>query len=829
MKKCEEGIILLIEAEKHEIHLSLDELISFSYPSGSLSRTPDYYEKPKTAISIADSFAEQNEQYSRGQVFSASVIHDGYTYLISSAADLCSVGINSLEIINVKASGGKKNASVPTIDTWKREVACITAIASNALGVRECAAKLIYSFDRRMQPDEYICASSVREATDIFFDTLVKASKLIEIYIKRKTERIPAAKDAPFPFEEKRAGQSDFMIASLKALKNGGKLLCEAPTGIGKTMSALFPAVKAFGHGFVDKIFYLTPKTTAQYAAENAVKSIFPDGEGIRSIILSAKDKMCLLREMCFESAETDTPERENRSSREHSKCERCAGSEDYYSRRCDALYELLSASTYLSPDTVYKVAEHHSVCPYELSLDASEYCDLIICDYNYLYDARVYLRRYFDPFLSGEDKRYLPKYAFLADEVHNLPDRARNMYSHSIRTQTLRRISATLGMTELEQKLNENVLAMLSVLEKYDKLCMADASKNERGDICGFAVCDDTDAKLLDLCSEFCEKYDTLKRSETVKIPAHITELYFSMRDLQKKSVYFTDGFKVLCEKTGDNLTYRINCLDPSSILEERTDWAKAAVMFSATLHPSEYYMQSLGMNKNSSFLAVPSPYDKDNFSLTVFDRLSTRFNDRAQTLYALSDIIFTATRAKVGNYMVFFPSYKYMQELHGFFSAMHPNINTVVQRKGMSEAEKADFVARFDENNRETLIGFCVLGGVYAEGIDLVGERLIGSIIVGVGMPRLSNDRNVLAEYYTQKDLEGMMYAYVYPGMTRVMQAVGRVIRSESDRGIAILIDDRFATPVYRSLFPEHWRHAKFVSKPKSLNILLDSFWNR
>ncbi len=819
---------MLIDIVERQVRLSLDELISFSYPCGSLSRTPDYYEKPKAAISMADSFAEQNEQYSRAGVFSASVLHEGYTYIITACSDLYSVGNGSVEIINMKASGGKKNASATIVDTWCREVACTAAIAANFLKAKELTAKLVYSFDMRIAPDEYLCASSVVDATDILFQTIVKAAELIDIYIKRQTERIPAAKEAPFPFEGKRQGQSDFMVAALKAMKNGSKLLCEAPTGIGKTMSALFPAVKAFGHHFIDKIFYLTPKTTAQYAAENAIKAIFPNGDGIRSIILSAKDKMCLLREVVHESAEADTPERENRSSREHSKCERCAGGEDYYSRRSDALTELLKDHTYLSPDIVYKVAERHSVCPYELSLDASEYCDLVICDYNYLYDARVYLRRYFDGFLAGEDKRYLPKYAFLADEVHNLPDRARNMYSHSIKTQTLKKLLSVLGPTELERNLTESINSMLSVLKKYDKLCSEEMTKNERGENCGFAVCDEEDEELLRIALEFCERYDALKRSETAKISPSVTDFYFSMRDLSKKSVYFSEGFKVLCEKAGDNLTYRINCLDPSAILEERTDWGHGAIMFSATLTPSEYYMQSLGMKKNSAFLSIPSPYQKQNFSLTVFDRLSTRYNDRQQTLYALSDILYTATKSKKGNYMVFFPSYKYMQELHGFFTAMHPDINTIVQQKGMSEAQKAEFVARFDENNRETLIGFCVLGGVYAEGIDLVGERLIGSIVVGVGMPRLSNDRNVLSEYYSEKDLDGMLYAYIYPGMTRVMQAVGRVIRSEEDRGISILIDDRFATPVYRSLFPEHWRHAKFVSQPKSLKLLLDKFWN-
>ncbi len=817
-----------LDIAKKEIHISLSSLLSFSCPCGSLSRTPDFFERPKTAVSIADAFAEKNESYGRDMSFCASVLHDGYTYIISASADLCRIGTDTLEVISIKASGGKKNASLPTLDSWQKETACVSAIAANALGTKKLSAKLIYSFDRRMEPENYLCASSVSEASEILFDVIIRASRLIDVYIKRETERIPAAKDAAFPFDTKRQGQSDFMIQALKAMKNGSKLLCEAPTGIGKTMSALFPAVKAFGHGFIDKIFYLTPKTTAQYAAAEGIKAIFPESNGIRSIILSAKDKMCLLREVENISAEADTPERENRSFREHSKCERCLGSEDYYSRRCEALYELLSSYTHLSPDIIFESAKRHSVCPYELSLDASEYCDLIICDYNYLYDCRVYLRRYFDAFISGADKRYLPKYAFLADEVHNLPDRVRNMYSHSVKTNVLKRLSSLLGITEHEKKANESICSMLGVLNKIAPLCNEQSAKNDKGEDCGFCVLENVSEDLLSYAAEFCERYDALKRAETVKIQPPVTDFYFNMRDLIKKSLCFGEGFKVLCEKVGENLSYRIVCLDPSGILEERSDFGHSSVMFSATLSPSDYYLKSLGMKKNSSFMSIPSPYLSENFSLTVFDRLSTRYNDRGETLYAIADIIYTAVKAKKGNYMVFFPSYKYLTDLHGLFSALHPDITTIVQQKGMSEAQKAGFVARFDKNNKETLIGFCVLGGVYAEGIDLVGERLIGSIIVGVGMPRLSNDRNVLCQYFDEKDEGGMMYAYIYPGMTRVMQAVGRVIRSENDRGIAVLIDDRFATPTYRSLFPEHWRHAKFVSEPKGLGHLLGKFWN-
>ena len=819
---------MLFDQDSNEILLTLDELISFSFPCGSLVKEKDFFEKPKLALAIAEGLADKEGRYMQSHSFSATYRSCGFNYTIQATPDLCAIHNEHVEIINVKASGGKRNASDALLATWKRTVACQAAIAADALGLECIDAKLLYCFDSRYPADEISCADSYNSAIEILNETIIKATRLIRIHTERKTKRMPAAREAKFPFRSKREGQSNFMTSALLACKNGTKLLCEAPTGIGKTMSALFPSVKAFGHGFIDKIFYLTPKTTAQYAAEAAAKTIFPQGDGIRSIVLSAKDKMCHMTTVASDAS--TTPESENRTYREDGKCDNCISAHDYYSRRCDALYEVLSKYSNLSPEIIKETAIKHSVCPYELSLDASEYCDLVICDYNYLFDCRVYLRRYFDMFrdVSASSKKHLPSYSLLIDEAHNLPDRARNMYSHTLRTSTINKLTTLLGMTDLEKKAKGILTEMLEILNVYFKACSENETANERGETVGWCVETQINGDLLLCAAEFCECCEAIRRADLVKLNSDVLDFYFNLKDLIKKSEYFSEKFKVLCEKAGANLTYRIMCLDPSDILEEKCAMAKSTLMFSATVSPCDYYMNTLGMREGSDFMAIPSPYDKENFSLTVFDTLSTRYKDRSETLYALAQIINTAITAKRGNYMVFFPSYKYMEEAHGFFTVMYPDVNTLIQRKGMTEEQKADFVAKFDENNQESLVGFCVLGGVYAEGIDLIGEKLIGAIIVGVGMPRLSNERNLLAEHYNDTDTDGNMYAYVYPGMTRVMQAVGRVIRSDTDKGIAILIDDRFATPVYKSLFPEHWRHAKFVSEPKTLAKILDNFWN-
>ncbi len=819
---------MVIDAATREIFISLDELISFSFPSGSLARSSDFYLKPKTAAAICESFSGQNESYMLFHPFSYSYEVEGYEYNVGLSADLCSLSDNSLKIISVRASGGKKNASDSLIDSWKRETACICAICADACGVRRAEGTLLYSYDTRMSPCEIVCTESYESAKDTLAETLKKAHELISIHIERETKRKPASHDVPFPFPKKRSGQSEFMTNALKTYRSGGVTFAEAPTGIGKTMSALFPAVKAFGHGFIDRIFYLTPKTTAQYAAENAVKRIFKNGDGIRSVILSAKDKMCFFPQDT-KDAQDQSQKTDAMPHREQSKCERCHASDGYYDRRNGALVELLSKSDNLDSDMIFEVAKKHEVCPYELSLDASEYCDAIICDYNYVYDCRVYLRRYFDILkdTTASERKHLPKYAVLVDEAHNLADRARNMYSHTLKTSTLNQALGTLGISAYEKKMRTHLEDMICRIDKLRGACLEEQSYTEKGEVYGFCVKDRVDERLVEGAEQFTAEYEAYKKTENASVSKELTDVYFDLKDLVKKSEYFSEAFKVLCEVYGAVTVYRIMCLDPSEILKEKHTYAKASVLFSATLSPEEYYASVLGGGKNSVYMNIESPYDKENFSISVFDTVSTRYSDRKETLYNLCEIIHTAVNTKKGNYMVFFPSYKYMEETHALYTVMHHDVATIIQRKNMDQSQRAEFVARFDENNKETLVGFCVLGGVYAEGIDLVGERLIGSIIVGVGMPRLSNERNILAEYYQNRDLDGNMFSYVYPGMTRVMQAVGRVIRSENDKGIAVLIDDRFASPVYKSLFPSHWRHAKFISSPKTMKKLLTSFW--
>ena len=819
---------MTVDIIKKEVSLSLSELISFSFPSGSLTRNPNFYEKPKMAAGIADSIAEDGDAYMRLYTFSARYTYDSYTFIISATPDLCAIYNNKIEAINVRAVGGKDPTPVSLYDMWLREVCISSLIAADSLKIKSLEAFLIYSFDSRIEPEKILCTYDYDSARDTLEKTLEKAYGLISIIIDKYENRLPAAKNVPFPFAKKRNGQTEFMSEVLLAHKKGEKLLLEAPTGIGKTMSALFPSIKALGHSMTDKIFYLTPKTTAQYAAQNAVNTVFSSDKGIRSIVLSAKDKMCIFSDNKTPSDTEHTPESESRSSREQSKCERCTASSDYYKRRTDALLELFSDSYTLTPEKIKEIARVHNVCPYELSLDASEYCEVIICDYNYLFDCRVYLRRYFDfvKEYSKNAKEHRNRYTFLIDEAHNLTDRARNMYSHTLKLSTFTSAITEIGNTDAENDLRSATQEIIKFISRYQKSCSENAKKDERGQLYGCCVEPSVDEKLPLLCSEFIECYEAARRTGKINFSEKITDIYFGMKDLIKKSVYFGDAFKVLCEKTNSDLFYKIVCLDPSQILSEKTDIGKTTVMFSATVSPEHYYMHTLGI-ENGKYVSIPSPYEKDNLSLTVFDRLSTRYTDRNITVYALCEIIHTTLSARRGNYMIFFPSYKYMEEVYRFYASLYSDADTIIQKRSMNEKERSEFVCRFDENNERTLLGFCVLGGVYAEGIDLVGEKLIGSIIVGVGMPRLSSERNMLVSYYNDKDIDGMLYSYIIPGMTRVMQAAGRVIRDETDRGVAILIDDRFSEPIYRSLFPLHWRHAKFASQPRSLSKLLYKFW--
>lgn len=616
-----------------------------------------------------------------------------------------------------------------------------------------------------------------------------------------------------FPFEY-RPGQRDFVRWVYSTIKNGKKLFAEAPTGVGKTISTIFPSVWNIGEGRNSRIFYLTAKTIARTVAENTFDLLRQNGLKFKSVTITAKEKICI----CDET-----------------KCNplNCICAKGHFDRVNDALYALLSNEEKINRDIILEYAEKYTVCPYELSLDAATFSDAVICDYNYVFDKRCVLKRFF-----AENQKN--DFIFLIDEAHNLLERARDMYSAEIIKEDFLHVNAFLkknqksSVKRISKSLTACNNAMLSV-------------KRETGEFLVLKNADELYVKLRrsagfieDLLSD--EKQDFDGRDEVVK-------LYFNIKSFIETYENIDGAYKIYADYN-DNKEFRIKllCMEPIAELKKRTDNAGSSIFFSATLLPIKYYTEQLGGNVTDPAIYVPSPFSKSNRLVMVGGDISTKYNRRCESEYQkIGKYISEFVSAKKGNYLVFFTSYKMMEDVlqnspdlqkwniensegenladetacekngaentkvkSGFDKISEKSsddITLLVQSRGMTEKDKESFLESFAENLESTLVGFTVLGGAFSEGIDLTGNRLIGVCVVGTGLPMVGNERELFKNYFDNKNKNGFDYAYLYPGMNRVCQAGGRVIRTDKDIGAILLLDERFLKNKYSSLFPAEW----------------------
>jgi DNA excision repair protein ERCC-2 len=625
---------------------------------------------------------------------------------------------------------------------------------------------------------------------EAFFDDMVaRFRRWAELRRDWTEARDGSIKTMQFPYPSYRKGQRRLAVSVYKAIRDEKTLFVQAPTGIGKTISALFPAVKAIGEGIAEKIFYLTAKTITRQVAESACKDMSDSGLRLKIATLTAKDKICFL-----EKRECNP--------------EACKYAKGHYDRVNEALYNILRNGDIFDRDAIERYAEENTLCPYELSLDIAEWCDCIIADYNYVFDPQVYLRRFF---ASGQKHDYV----FLIDEAHNLTDRAREMFSAGLAKsaflQTRRLLDKKDKLRKVLSNINSEMLAMRKECGTEEIL-----KKPEPGS---------DFIKLLFVFAAECEEW--MKQHRGSENEEKLLELYFEVLSFLKIFELYDERYITLIETDGTEVLARLFCLDPSKLLGERMSQGRASVLFSATLTPLEYFRNVLGGDPDSLVQRAPSPFPRENLCLLIYDRINTRYRNRENTLQEIADTIAATAGVKTGNYIAYFPSYAYMHAVYNVFRENYPDIRTTIQSADMKEHEREEFLEQFCIGNGETLVGFCVLGGIFSEGIDLCGEKLIGAIIIGVGLPQISPVMDMIREYYDNKNGMGFAYAYMYPGMNKVLQAAGRVIRSEEDRGVVVLIDDRFTTKVYRDLMPEHWQGYLQVHNIDQLRRIVSEFW--
>ena len=472
----------------------------------------------------------------------------------------------------------------------------------------------------------------------------------------------------------------------------------------------------------------------------------------------------------------------------------------------------------------------------------------MVIGDYNYLFDPTVHLRRFFDA--AGD-------YLFLIDEAHNLPGRARAMYSARFCKSSLTdaRRAIGKGKSALKTALTKADRGFLEARRAVTKLAPRRGSaptESPAEDLTQQTSLLDTEPAeaafplpepllardgtvfLQELPKELLRLLfslqaplqDWLEANPEADAHAQLLELYFAVQDITRAAERYDAHFVTQLTARGSELEWELLCLDPAPFVDASLAAGRAAALFSATLTPPGYYRSVLGC-PDARAVALESPFPPEHLGLYCLPGISTRYRDREASVQAVSDALAALARAKVGNYLAFFPSYAYLRQVHEDFTARYPDIGTLAQESGLDDAARAAFLEQFGPIPAKTLLGFGVMGGIFGEGVDLVGDRLIGCAIVGVGLPQVNPRQEILRRYYDEAGGTGFDYAYRFPGMNKVLQAAGRVIRTQEDRGVVLLLDDRFARAEYTRLFPRHWHQLQYLRSTTELEQQLAAFW--
>ncbi len=629
------------------------------------------------------------------------------------------------------------------------------------------------------------------------------------------TIRDLSIKALTFPYSELRQGQKEFMNAVLSCMRKHEPLLVSAPTGTGKTISVLYPAIKGIPQKYCDYIFYITAKNSTAEIAKKTLDDMRGNGLVIKSIHITAKEKVCLCKEIYCDTSI-------------------CPYAVNYYDNYSKAMNELSSTQS-IDFNVLMATGEVYGVCPFELGLDLSLFCDIIICDYNYIFDPKVSLERFV--------KQEAYNFAILIDEAHNLPDRACEMYSAEMSYKELKEVLLYKSYFQSNlQNIFDELIAYYKVLlpfikgeenleEPFDKSILLKELFWAENFGATRKLPKDYVSILEKLVQYAKEDLNSITNTEARKA---LKNLYFSAKFfIRTSSEFFDDSYIVTFEKSNRDLIISLRCMDSSGQIDKFHQGKHSLVFFSATLSPVQYFESRFKSVKNQQSInkiILPSPFPKENLFVGIIPSISTKYNNRQSSLKTIADVVEAAVSSKMGNYIVYSPSFEYqkwiVQMVEMVLNSNEINrsngIKIITQTPSMNEIIRDNFLKEFREYGKRTLIAFAVLGGVFGEGIDLVGETLSGVIIVGVGLPRKSPERDIMADYYSNMIGNGFDFAYRYPGFNKIQQAAGRVIRSEEDRGFILLLDERYEKPDYQMLFPEEWHPIVLRSKSQIKNSI-------
>ncbi|MCK7598165.1 ATP-dependent DNA helicase [Microbulbifer sp. CAU 1566] len=623
-----------------------------------------------------------------------------------------------------------------------------------------------------------------------------------------------SARDLEFPFAEYRTGQRTLAVGAYRCLRDGGELVAEAPTGIGKTVSTLFPAIKALGETPLDQLVYLTAKNSGRQVVRETAARLHTQGLTLSVLELQARDKTCACSlGLCSRDDEGI--------------CPRTRG---FFDRLPEARLSLLGRPL-LTPEVIAEVADRLQLCPFELSLQMLPWADLVVCDFNYVFDPLVQMQ-------SLRDARR--QRALLIDEAHNLSDRARGMFSAKLTRSDSRRAAAACKGSH--PTLQRAIQSLVRALDRWvvdlqesgqDSGLGAAQARNEEKSGLWITSLDDGAPQAVSAEVQKLLLVVSQLREQSQSPPEAIADWLKAVFRYQAVEQLAAEQHRCITrmqksanpESRWREQEVELLCLNAADYLQQAYKQFHGVIAFSATLRPPGYTYQQLGLQADSPYLSLPSPFDAGQMGLFLCPFVDTRYRARDQASDALVDMIARTFRSRPGNYLVFFPSYRFLQQVADRFAVQFPEIALVQQTSGSSDQQRSAFLQHFQDGHRS--LGFAIMGGIFGEGVDYVGEQLVGTIVVGVGLPQVNEEQELLRAAWDRRGENGFDIAYRYPGLTRVLQTAGRVIRTETDRGVVILADYRFADPFYRALYPQHW-HPQTCDNGDTLSTALDRFWH-
>lgn len=636
--------------------------------------------------------------------------------------------------------------------------------------------------DYEIKSIDYIMNLDALES--FFFDVIEQYMEWVLLNEEATNLKDQTIQMIKFPYKQMRPGQRDMMKACFQTMKQKDILYTIAPTGIGKTMAALFSSLKTLKKN--DKLFYLTAKGSGKKAPLSAIKLLARQGLRVKTINLIAKKKICNAK------AKNCNPEE-------------CEYAKNYFDKKRKALSEIFQSYDIYDEEIIQTLCEKYKLCAFEFSLDLSYYCDIILADYNYVFDPRAHLIRYF------EDDTYHPK--VLVDEAHNLISRSKEMYSAILQESDIKAIRRLLNGYEPSIRKECNIF-----LEKLNECKDLLAKKT-------IHVEQSIHKEWITILKNILTKCDSiLADNKKIKNKDEVLEVYFKIYEFVEISTYFGPNHRFIMKLEEEECILQLYCLDASAfLLETIKESIEGIVFFSATLLPFQYHADLLTQGEGK-FLELPSPFDSNHLDIIINNKISTKYNDRQNSIDSILETIEILTETKKGNYIIFFPSYQYLNLVVEYIQ--NPEYEMIIQKTDTTETERTEIIQRFKDTSN-TKVGFFVLGGVFSEGIDFIGDWLTGVIIVGVGLPMYCDENNLLKEYFDEIYQTGFDYAYTYPGFTKVVQAAGRVIRSEEDRGVVILLDNRFTQLRYQQIMPKHWTNKKIITNAYHLKKELKDFY--